>query len=193
MKLSCLQNFLWLQSLLCVFNRNVFEGKLLLYAPGWSVSCSGSLLHRHRGFAVAMRWDPRGVWAHPLFSCPVWWLGIISLCVSRAHCGGHCPEPSPDTPSERQGALDGAQLCTPQSFDFSVSTICVLPSQDMSRGSLPLPINPVNTPEFSYCMKTGYCIKFWFKNFHMVITINELFINFIERGSLQYSAESYPN
>lgn len=47
------------------------------------------------------------------FSCHMLWLGTVSLCVNRAGCGGHGPEPTPDKPSERQGAFGGAQLCTP--------------------------------------------------------------------------------
>lgn len=69
MELSCLQNFLWLQSLLCVFTRNGFEGKLLFYAPGWSRSCSGSLLHRQSFCCSGEVGSP---WAVGSFSCPVW-------------------------------------------------------------------------------------------------------------------------
>lgn len=88
-----------------------------------------------RAFVVAVRWDPHGLWAHFPALC-----GHISLCVSWAGCGG----------------LSSALL---QSFGFSISTIFITPSQDMSKGSLPLPVSPVNIPEFSYYMKIGYCIK----------------------------------
>lgn len=132
MKLSCLQNFLWLQSLLCVFNRNVFEGKLLFCAPGWSVSPSDSLLQRHRAFVVAVRWDPHGVWSHP---------GILLPCVVAGHnlsvwaeLPGVGMALSPLQINPLKGRVDWVSLsCAPlPSFDSSVNTICIPPSQDRS-------------------------------------------------------------
>lgn len=37
----------------------------MLYAPGWSMPRSDSLLQRHRAFVVAVRCGHREEWAHP--------------------------------------------------------------------------------------------------------------------------------
>lgn len=65
-----------------------------------------------------------------------------------ADCGGDGPEPTPDNPPEMQGALGGAQLCIPTIVWHFCQHILHPPISGCEQRK-PLPISPVNIPEFS--------------------------------------------
>lgn len=127
------------------------------------------------------------------FSCPMWWLGTVSQCVSRADWGGYGPKPTPDKPSVRQGGLGEPQLCTP-----TIIWLCC-------QHHLHPPISGHEQKEFASAHKPyeHNWIFISYENWVLYKALVQQFSNgdqlmncsslISSRGSLQYSAESCPN